>query len=235
MKKYLFLVFVFVMMLSGYNSTFDIADKAFVYENGGFSGIENDNFTILIHKDGTFSYTEGIASSHYANRDKCNWSLENGILTLTEKVFKSDDLVNRFKVEKNSLVFLSEGSTGFIYTTLSDQDEFYLYKNKTADKILGKTFIREKGGYFGTHDEFFIKINKDGTVDYSEGGGFSYLPHGHWSLDENILTITEKHDDNEYSINHFILDNDTLIFKEENSDNFNRLKISDGDKFWLKK
>ncbi len=99
-------------------------EGSYVYEKGGFSGIELDYFVISINDDGTFTYTEGVASSHLADPKNCSWKLENGILTLTE-IVGENNLINHFKIEENCLIFQSKNSTGFIYTDVADGDKFY--------------------------------------------------------------------------------------------------------------
>ncbi len=134
MKKsvLLVLVFAFILVMTGCknNAEQGITGKAYIYEKGGFSGIKGDKFVIVINEDGTFNYSEGSASSHLAIAEKCSWSLENGILTLTEKQYNNDDLVNHFKVGKDSLIFQEENSTGFIYTKVKDGEKFNLDKER---------------------------------------------------------------------------------------------------------
>lgn len=92
----------------------DPAGKKYIYEESGFGG----SFYITVQTDGTFSYYEGDMSSYIGTG---GWTLEEGVLTLTDKNFP---FVNRFRVEKDGLVFLSEGSTNFMHVDVADGQRF---------------------------------------------------------------------------------------------------------------
>ncbi len=102
----------------------EIVGKTFVYEKGSFSGMKGDDFAISINNDGTWTYTEGSASSHLAIPEKCSWVLENGILALTEKRYNDIEHTNYFKVDGACLIYKAEGSANFIYTKVEDGDKF---------------------------------------------------------------------------------------------------------------
>ncbi len=102
----------------------EIVGKTFVYEKGGFSGVEGDNFEISINNDGTWTYTEGLASSHFALPEKCSWVLKDGILALTEKMYNDVEHTNYFKVDGACLIYQADGSANFIYTKVEDGDKF---------------------------------------------------------------------------------------------------------------
>lgn len=130
MKKSVLLVLSLIFILSGCGAKprqmIYRLGKAYEYEKGGFSGIEDDKFIIYINDDGTFTYSEGWASSHLAANEKCRWEIEGDIITFTEDRDYGEDMVNRFKVESDGLVFIEEGSTNFIYTKVEDCDRFNL-------------------------------------------------------------------------------------------------------------
>jgi len=93
--------------------------------NGGIWG----SFRICIKRDGSFTYSEGQPSSYFGNGQ---WTLDENILTLHEKRF-----TNRFRVEEDALVWLSEGSTGFTYSGILNilDGERFLLQGEEAVKL----------------------------------------------------------------------------------------------------
>ena len=93
-----------------------IIHRTYLYEKEGCGGA----FAIHINDDGTFQYCEGYASSHIGMG---SWVLDDDILVLSEdsEVYA---FVNRFKVDGSDLVFLSEGSSNFIYVKVGDGERF---------------------------------------------------------------------------------------------------------------
>ena len=79
-------------------------------------------------------------------------------------------------------------------------------------------------------DRFSINLKPDGTFIYYECWYSSYIGMGNWSVDGDVLTIT---DDNEYyhRENSFKIDGDDLIFIENGSNNFMYVKVADGERF----
>ncbi len=94
----------------------------FVYEKETYGGI--GEFVITLYEDGTYTYSEGSPSSHFAPSKKCRWTLENGVITLTEKIDCNDDMVNHFKYEDDCLIYIEEGSDGFLYIKPSNGEKF---------------------------------------------------------------------------------------------------------------
>lgn len=93
--------------------------------------------------------------------------------------------------------------------------------------IADKTYVYERDGFGG---DFTIQINDDGTFLYSEGVLSSHMGVGKWTLEENILTLSE---DGGYSpVNHFEVDGENLIFISVNSSNFFHVKVANGEKFY---
>ena len=96
--------------------------------------------------------------------------------------------------------------------------------------VAGKTFLYEKDG-FGS--DFRIQLNEDGTYLYYEGALSSYIGAGTWKVNGNILTM---HDGGEmgdpHFKNNFIIEENRIIWQENDSTNFLYLKVSDGDSFW---
>lgn len=92
-----------------------IEGKVYSYEKSGVLG----NFTISLFEDGTFHYTEGMASSYHATG---KWTEKGNILTLTDD--GGYTLVNRFRKDGDTLYFIAEGSSNFLYVTVQDGERF---------------------------------------------------------------------------------------------------------------
>jgi len=99
-----------------------VVGKRFVYEGEGFMG----DFTLSIYADGTFQYYEGMLSSYIGMGA---WTLNSDILTIKDGsmgrlrpdgTWEYYNRVNRFRVEKDRLVWLAEGSDNFLYVDLED-------------------------------------------------------------------------------------------------------------------
>ena len=93
----------------------------------GFGG----DFTIMIHSDSTFSYYEGMLSSRIGLG---NWKLEGDILCLEDNGQKPHSRVNYFKVDGDSLIFQSEGSSNFIYVSVADGERFSAEDSALSEK-----------------------------------------------------------------------------------------------------
>ena len=91
----------------------DIVDKVYVYEKDGCGG----DFTIEINADGTFTYSEGLLSSHIGMGE---WSYSEGILTLFEK-----NSSYSFSVKKDTLIFVDKDSDNFPYVNVKDGEKFF--------------------------------------------------------------------------------------------------------------
>lgn len=94
-----------------------VAGKYFSYEGGGFKG--SGEFYIGFDMLGNFDYYEGDLSSYIG---RGNYTEENGIITITD--FGDNKRVNRFKLENNTLIWIAEGSSNFIYVKLVDGAKF---------------------------------------------------------------------------------------------------------------
>ena len=92
-----------------------IEGKVYTYEKAGVLG----NFTISLFEDGTFHYTEGMASSYLATG---KWTEKGNILTLTDD--GGYKLVNRFRKDGDTLYFIAEDSSNFLYVTVQDGERF---------------------------------------------------------------------------------------------------------------
>ena len=95
------------------------------------------DFHITLNKDGTYEWYDCILSSYMGMGQ---YTVDNGILTMTEKeyviegrksVMKDPDpekggmtFVNHFRIDGDKLIYISEGSTNFLYVRLQDGDVF---------------------------------------------------------------------------------------------------------------
>ena len=110
----------------------DIVNKVYVYEKEGFSG----DFTIEIKADGTFTYYEGMLSSHIGSGE-WTYTDTDRMLTLFEKMVRLDENGNweqftqsySFWVEEDTLIFVNKGSDNglgnFLYVKVKDGEKFF--------------------------------------------------------------------------------------------------------------
>ena len=97
----------------------------------------------------------------------------------------------------------------------------------SPDDLAGRTYVYEKEGAGGS---FTITLAEDGAFQYYEGYLSSYVGMGVWSLEDNVLTLTEG--DSGYGwVNRFAADRGGLTFLAEGSDNFLYVKVKDGERF----
>ena len=118
-----------------------IGGKVYTYEKSGVLG----NFTIAFFEDGTFHYTEGMASSYHSSG---KWTEKGNILTLTDDDEIGYKLVNRFRKDGDTLYFIAEGSSNFLYVTVQDGERFtYTFdiEQPTLDGVDGMQSITVPG------------------------------------------------------------------------------------------
>ena len=95
----------------------DVIDsKTYIYEKEGCGG----SFTIQIKDDGTYTYCEGYLSSYIGMGE---WVLDEDILILSDDK-EGYPFVNRFRVDKDNLYFISENSSNFLYVKVTDGERF---------------------------------------------------------------------------------------------------------------
>ncbi len=94
-----------------------ISGKVFIWEKEGFGG----DFSISLNDDGTYSYYVGYLSSYFAVGD---WTVKDGILTLNEE--SMPDTRFQFEVKDRELIFISDGSSDFMYVSVENGDRFLL-------------------------------------------------------------------------------------------------------------
>ena len=102
-----------------------IGGNSYVWEKEGFGS----NFVITLVKDGTFSFYEGMWSSYIGLG---NWTVKDGILTLTEK---NNKRTYRCSAAAGALVFIGEGSDRFVYVSVMDGDKF-IKDNSTTSPVI---------------------------------------------------------------------------------------------------
>lgn len=92
-----------------------------------------------------------------------------------------------------------------------------------------KDFVYEKGGF---PDEFGIRLYGDGSFTYYAGMYSSHVGYGNWSLDGDILTLSENPDTGgRANVFRFGIREDSISYIADGSDNFMYIGVSDGDKF----
>ncbi len=99
-----------------------VAGKTYLYEKEGIMG----NFALTLYEDETYLYSEGIASSYMGIG---TWTQDGDTITLTDKKTADDVRINHFRIDGEDLVFLSEGSSNFIYVKVENGERF----NYTAE------------------------------------------------------------------------------------------------------
>ncbi|RVU98605.1 hypothetical protein EII22_02015 [Coriobacteriales bacterium OH1046] len=92
----------------------------------------------------------------------------------------------------------------------------------------GNTFVWENGGFGG---DFTIKLNEDGTYEYSVGFLSSYIGLGTWEVESGILTLTET--SGYENVFRFSVGDGELVFISEGSSQFMHVAVEDGDRFML--
>ncbi len=111
------------------------------------------------------------------------------------------------------------------------------------DTVAGKTFVYEKPGFGGeipgVANEFYIYLWENGSFQYYEGVLSSHIGMGEWTLDGDVLTITEEWteftDDGGFEkrphVNRFHVEDGGLTYLAEESANFLYVKVADGERF----
>ena len=110
--------------IAGYKKA-ELISGPYVYHSAE-SSEDPFGFSIYINTENeTFLYFECMISSFIGNG---KYTVENGILKITDTrptVEGSRQCVNLFRIEKNALVFIAEGSDNFMYVRIPDGAMFY--------------------------------------------------------------------------------------------------------------
>ena len=96
--------------------------------------------------------------------------------------------------------------------------------------VAGKTYTYTGESAYGIeNDPFTISLGPNGTFVYFESNFSSYWGSGNWSVDGDVLTLTEE---KTYPVkNSFKIDGKDLIFIESGSTNFPKVTVKDGERF----
>lgn len=98
-----------------------VAGKRYVYSGEPDSELAiEDNFTITINDDGTYSYYESLMRSYIGHG---KWSVANDVLTLSDDT--GAKRINYFLIDGEDLVFFAENSTNFIHVKVKDGERFH--------------------------------------------------------------------------------------------------------------
>ena len=89
-------------------------------------------------------------------------------------------------------------------------------------------YIYEGEGFGG---DFTISVYEDGTFSYCVGLLASYLGHGEWTLDGDVLRLKDNVSPSLNYDNYFEVKDGKLVFIGEGSTNFMYLKVADGAVF----
>lgn len=121
MKRILSFVLIVVFALSVISCSEQKSEPSavghFVYEGEGFGG----DFTVTVNEDGSFSYYVGMLSSYIGLG---SWSLDGDVLRLKDRENGNLKFENYFRVTKDGLEFIEDGSTNFMYLTVKDGARF---------------------------------------------------------------------------------------------------------------
>lgn len=159
----------------------DLSGKVFVYEKEGFGG----NFTISLQDDGTFSYYEGLLSSHLGWG---TWTVEGDTLTLREDTFSR---VFRFRIQDDSLYYIKKSSSPFTYIQLEDGARFPENGAEYA-AALGYDEVRWERRPDGSLGSRFLLARKGEHWGLLDGQGNTLLAPEAYQLDAISLNTYEE-------------------------------------------
>jgi len=140
-------------------------DALYLYEGEGFGS----QFFIRLHSNGTFSYSVGSLSSYYGTG---TWTLNKGILTMTDDTVLGLPYVNHYRVEGDTLYWQEKNSTGVMYLALRDGDKFTLADDSDAGGIIGEHTFKPDDPMIGGI------VNMDGVGYQYVGRHEGPLPEG---------------------------------------------------------
>ena len=107
----------------------------------------------------------------------------------------------------------------------SDAELEQLMHEQSSEVLLGKTFVYEKS------PSFTITFNDYGKFACYEKESLSYMTIGNWELNGDTVVLKSPLDENSEKTVYLKLNGSDLIYIGEKSDNFNDVKVQDGDKF----
>lgn len=141
-------------------------DALYLYEGEGFGS----QFFIRLHSNGTFAYSVGSLSSYYGTG---TWTLNKGILTMTDDTVMGLPFVNYYRVEGDSLIWQEKKSTGVMYLKLRDGDKFTLAADSDAGGIIGEHTFKPDDPMIGG------VVNMDGVGYQYVGRHEGPMPEGY--------------------------------------------------------
>ena len=141
-------------------------DALYLYEGEGFGS----QFFIRLHSNGTFAYSVGSLSSYYGTG---TWTLNKGILTMTDDTVVGLPFVNYYRVEGDSLIWQEKESTGVMYLKLRDGDKFTLAADSDAVGIIGEHTFKPDDPMIGG------VVNMDGVGYQYVGRHEGPMPEGY--------------------------------------------------------
>ena len=124
----LILVLSVASIFGAVSKTAELSGGVYAYMDGDML-LNRFAFSLGINTENeTFWYCESIYSSYIGNGQ---YTVEKGILKIIESrpgIDGEHQVVNLFKIEKDALVFIAEGSDNFTYVHLPDGATFHLIK-----------------------------------------------------------------------------------------------------------
>lgn len=200
MKKISCIILALCLLLSGacaaaeqeYTAD-EVSGKIYTYEKEGVGS----DFIIRIYPDGTFYYYVGMLSSYIGLGD---WTVEAGILTLTDDRMCGTRYCNRFRIGGNVLTYLAEDSTGFMYLTPEDGERFHGAEMEPVDmaghtgELLSLDLVRQLV-LKGSREESIAALLSGVTAEeleaqWGETCGILFGCHADiWELDETYYLV----------------------------------------------
>ena len=122
MRKRLICFFILIgltlcFFVSCNSEEYEVLGKTYVYEKEGFGG----SFTIRFTESGRVDYYEGMLSSHLGI---ASWSRDGNTITVSESV-QGHYKKYVFKVKKDRIEYVEDGSDNFMYMRLDDGARFF--------------------------------------------------------------------------------------------------------------
>ena len=204
MKKYLSFVLALILGLTvcGCSSESGDVDGGFIRET--YSGIIEERLT--------------EKGNEYLRVDTENNEAIDFLITDTTEIDGDETISVGDSVEIDCVHWYETSTYEILKLTVTTVQE-----SITLDGV----YVYEKEGFGG---EFTITLNKGGTFQYYEGGLSSSFGNGTWTLKDNLLCITEENAPHPLT-NYFQVEDGSLVFQAENSDNFSFVTVLAGEHF----
>ena len=102
---------------------------------------------------------------------------------------------------------------------MNEQRRIYFYAGNTVN---GRTII-----------DFSITLEPDGRYSWYETPISSFIGTGHYTINDNILTMNDDEGFGRAPVHRFRMNGDRLFFMERDSDNFHMVRLQDNAEFVL--